>query len=112
MLHALTQHANSVAALLRLAVSLGRVVIVTLADEGWVDTIIKNFMPSLEGLLAELDIEVVYCRRVMSAWALRQAHEEGVDWAMASKRKAMSRVIKDFYGKGAAGRSWKNVILC
>ncbi|CAK0856558.1 unnamed protein product, partial [Prorocentrum cordatum] len=54
---ALAEHASQAAALLRLAVTLAHVVIVTLAGEGWVETSIRNFLPQLEGILEELRIE-------------------------------------------------------
>lgn len=113
MLELLTAHAAVVANLLRLACGLGKVAIVTLAQDGWVHTSIAHFMPSLTGLLEELDIQVVYARSTIPPRFLRQAHEEGQSVAKVLKTRAMSQTIKKFYGAGkkhVAERSWKNVL--
>lgn len=113
MLELLTAHSAIVASLLRLACSLGKVAIVTLAQDGWVHTSIAHFMPDLTGILEELDIQVVYARSMIPPRFLRQAHEEGQNVAKVLKTRAMSRTIKKFYGTGrkhGAERSWMNVL--
>jgi hypothetical protein len=113
LLQILDEHQNAVLALLRLAVSLGQVVIVTLAQVGWVETSVKNFMPKLAGFLEENDIEVVYARQSIPSRYLRRAREEENELQKVLKTRAMSQTIKKFYSRGSsdpAGRSWKNVI--
>jgi len=118
MTELLSQHANTLAALLRLAVSLGEVVIVTMAEVGWVETSIRNFLPDIQGLIEELGIEVVYARSALPARFLRrQPEDEGHDFTKTLKSRAMERVIRKFYGtrrrshgNNRASRSWKNVL--
>lgn len=114
MREALSQHAKTVAALLRLAVTLGHVVIITLAADGWVDMSIRNFLPELQGLLEELQIDVIYCRVAVPLRYERMVFEEAIDLAKILKARAMTRVLKKFYGTGrsssARARSWKNVL--
>lgn len=114
----LQQHEQTAAALLKLATSLGRVVIVTLAHEGWVKTSIRNFLPGLEGLLEQLGIEVVHARNSIPARFLRGVREdEGYDVHKALKAKAMELVVRRFYSRKSndlqtrgQSRSWKNVL--
>jgi len=112
----LEQHAKTTAALLKLARTVGHVVIVTLANEGWVETSIHNFLPALDGLLEELGIEVIHARNSIPARVLRGFREdEGHDCHKALKARAMERVIRRFYSKSHGqtkrqGRSWKNVL--
>jgi len=113
MKEALDQHTNTVSAILRLATSVGRVAIVTLAQAGWVDTSIRNFMPGLGLVLKELNIEVIYCRSSVPARILRLAREEGQDMGKVLKGRAMARLLKRYYSepmRSGHGRSWKNVI--
>jgi len=110
LLELLEQHQSAVIALLRLAVSLGQVVIVTLAEVGWVEMSCRNFMPKVKQVLEELCIEVVYARQAIPSRYLKRAREEENDLTKVLKTRAMSQTIKKFYGKGRHGRSWKNVI--
>lgn len=118
MLELLQQHASTVVALLRLAVTLGEVVIVTMAKDDWVDLSIRNFMPSLVSLLEELNIQVVYASSTSRPRYARLAEEDGQDLTQILKAKAMQRVVKKFYtrvGKDEGSgnrrkRSWKNVL--
>jgi len=116
MRHMLEQHAKTTAALLRLAASVGQVVIVTLASEGWVGTSICNFLPSLDGLLEQLGIEVVYAKKSIPAKFGRVfQQDEGHDLHKALKAGAMERVVRRFYSQshergGRRDRSWKNVL--
>lgn len=106
----LEQHENTVMALLRLAVTMGQVVIVTLAEVGWVEVSCRHFMPRVKALLKELEIEVVYARKAIPTRYLMRATEEDNDLKKVLKTRAMSQVLKKFYGKGQDGRSWKNII--
>lgn len=111
----LEQHASTASALLRLAKTLGHVVIVTLAEEGWVEMSIRHFQPSLTGLLEDLGIEVICARSSVPPRLLRMATQEGQDLGKVLKTRAMEKVVKRFYGRGRGHngekpRSWKNVI--
>jgi len=109
----LGQHASTVAAFLRLAVTLGKVVIVTLAEEGWVDLSIKHFLPSLDGLLLDLGIEVAYCRSTVTPRLSRRANEDGYSLGKLLKTQVIARVVKEFYSAGGDDKkekSWKNVL--
>lgn len=104
------KHQSAVIALLRLAASLGQVVIVTLAEVGWVTTSCRNFMPKVLGVLEELSIEVVYARHSLPSHQIKRAREDGNDLTKVLKTRAMSQIIKKFYGTGSSGRSWKNIV--
>lgn len=114
----LEQHAATVIALLRLAVSLARVAIVTLAEDGWVEKSIRHFLPSMEGVLEELGIEVVYARSAIPQRFIRMVQQEEChDLGKLLKTRAFLMVVKSFYrrhgdtrGKPNKERSWKNVI--
>mmetsp|Transcript_110275 Transcript_110275/g.235517 ORF Transcript_110275/g.235517 Transcript_110275/m.235517 type:complete len:441 (-) Transcript_110275:174-1496(-) len=113
MRDALEQHTNTVSAVLRLATSVSRVAIVTLAQAGWVETSIRNFLPGLESLIKELRIEVIYCRSSVPTRYMRLAREDGQDMCKVLKGRAMARLLKRYYSapvRGRQGRSWKNVI--
>jgi len=131
MLDMLEQHSSTVAGFLRVAVTFGHVAIVTLAEVGWIETSIRHFLPSLQGLLEELGIKVVCARARMSSRFMRSVDEEGFDMGKLLKTRAMSTVIKEFYteavGSAVAGKfdpdqsdlvhrkrsrdkSWKNVL--
>jgi hypothetical protein len=122
MLERITQHTNTVAALLRLAVTLGKVVIVTLAEEHWVETSIRNFMPELQGLLEELEIEIHFAKKMNRPRYFRVAKEEpGHDLGQILKQDTMTQVVKKFYSQNdsrrrrgktqsLSARSWKNII--
>jgi hypothetical protein len=97
--------------ILREATKFGRVCILTLAKEPWVSTSIKNFMPGLEGLFKELEVEVIYARAAMSETAIRGIVEDGVrDVGQALKSAAMENLLSSFYTKDGHRVSWKNVI--
>lgn len=114
----LEQHTSTLAGFLRLAVCLGHVVIVTLAEECWVEMSIRHFLPGLEGLLEELGIEVIYAKAMAAAARHRHFNldDDGYDPGKDMKGKAMAAVLKRFYGgrsgRGTAAgpRSWKNVV--
>jgi len=106
----LAQHANTVRAVLHLASTLGKVVIITLAKPGWVDMSIEHFMPSLRGLLDDLGIQVIYARGSLPQRLMRIAQHEEMNVGKLLKQKAMQRTIKRFYMSGSEARSWKNVL--
>jgi hypothetical protein len=115
MLDRLEEHQGAVIALLRIAVAVGTVVIITMAEDGFVETSCRNFMPKVWDILSELHIEVTYARTSLSSRFVRKAREEENDLTKVLKTRAMSKMIKKFYGHGRDGsksrnRSWKNVI--
>lgn len=111
MLELFEEHQSAVIALLRLAATLGKVVILTLAEVDWVETSCRNFMPKVLDALEELKIEVVYARKSLSNRFIKRAHEEENDLTKVLKTRAMSRIVKQFYGTNSkTSRSWKNVI--
>mmetsp|Transcript_110764 Transcript_110764/g.357430 ORF Transcript_110764/g.357430 Transcript_110764/m.357430 type:complete len:347 (-) Transcript_110764:121-1161(-) len=113
---ALKLHAEVVADLLRLASMLGHVRIVTMASKGWVEETTRRLMPSLEGLLEELDITVALAREDVPRSSMREAFAEAREPSQFLKTRAMKQVIVDFYRNGCRNdrrkrpRSWKNLL--
>jgi len=83
--------ATSAAASLTYALTFGKVVIVTNAEEGWVEASCHKFMPSLEPLLSE--IGVVSARSTCKG---QSTHE----W----KRRAFTQEVSKYFGQDHAGR--------
>jgi len=79
--------------------SLGRVVIVTNAEKGWVELSAQRWLPSLKWALDNLGVDVLSARSTWEplGWTCP------VDW----KRKTFEQVIDDFY---AQHQTWKNVL--
>lgn len=118
MLDCLKRHQEMVCSTLRSAGTCGKVVIVTLAKQGWVELSIKNFMPAVGAVFEELDIEIVYAREVLPPWKFRAAAFDQMDTYLLMKQEAFRQAIKRFYISPAVPgvrkrhrRSWKN-ILC
>jgi len=98
----LEAHAEHVRETLKLAASLGRVAIVTLAARPWLQVSAKRYMPSVdwEHLFHELNIPIVYSREVLDKKRMMAASQEpGVDLYVLCKRKAMSQAIKKLTDK-------------
>jgi hypothetical protein len=93
--------AKEVCALLTLANSLGKLVILTNAQQGWVETSCKNFMPPVLEVINRLKIDIVYARSTV----------EFPDRLMPQswKEKAMQIKASEFYSQYQQ-QSWKNVI--
>lgn len=109
----LEQHADTVRELLVLASGVGRVQIVTLAQPEWVEDSIRHFMPSLAGLIEELDIQVIHARSANTPSCQRASLNEGKDLGQILKTQAIAWAARHFYGTGRDGcraRSWKNVL--
>lgn len=102
MMHSsLDVHTHAVAVLLRQALSLGEVVVVTLADRKWVVNSIRRYMPELAPLLFSLRI---YCAgdRTPCTEALQPA---------AKKRDAMMRAMADKAADaGQAAMCWGSLV--
>lgn len=107
MAAALRRHVEVASAALRTASALGRVVIVTLARQDWVDRSAKHFMPGIKDVINELGIKVVYARYALTKVEHRQAQIDELDILFEMKSKAMATEARRFYRK----RSWSN-ILC
>jgi hypothetical protein len=117
----LASHTRYVADLLRYAATLGKVTIVTMARQGWVEATIEYLMPELNAILDELDITINYA----SAGFHRRPSYKGQidevtvdDISQALKAIAVRSTVKAFYstarrvcaGGSTRARSWKNVI--
>lgn len=99
---ALEELTVEVKALLDAAVELAdKVVIVTNAEEGWVDLSCKAWLPGLLTTLANENVEVVSAR---STW-----EPCGVKSPAGWKAKAFEDAIENFYSQ-YTNQSWKNVI--
>uniref|UniRef100_A0A7S3HG29 Uncharacterized protein n=1 Tax=Spumella elongata TaxID=89044 RepID=A0A7S3HG29_9STRA len=70
-------------------------------------------MPGVQRCLDELEIPVVLAREDLSPHCRREAYAETRHPATFMKRRAMERVISNFYGRprhGQRRRSWKNIV--
>jgi len=105
----LRRHVEATAALLRFAARLGRVAIVTLAKQGWVEMSSKSFLPGLWPVLEELQIEIFYARNSFHRWKVRSALLDELDVFRLMKEAAMRRCIRRF-DSHRPERSWRNVI--
>jgi len=115
----LRTHAAAVSSCLHVASSLGRVVIVTMAQRCWVNSCIAKLMPDVAHVLKELKIEIVCARESMTQRLNRLASSDDRNPSQYLKTKAMERIIKSFYkapgilsrvGRPVRARSWKNVV--
>uniref|UniRef100_A0A7S4QMM2 Uncharacterized protein n=1 Tax=Alexandrium monilatum TaxID=311494 RepID=A0A7S4QMM2_9DINO len=93
--------AASAAQALRVARQLGRVVIVTNAETGWVQLSCQRFLPTLVASLEGLSI--VSARSTYESPAARLP----VDW----KRKAFAHQVRSYYGAPRDDRFWNVVVL-
>lgn len=91
LLHRLAKSTEST---LLMAMGIGKVVIVTNAEEGWVEMCCQKFMPSLLQVLAQVDI--------ISA---RSTYEKCSDDAAEWKRLAFAREVNSFYGESDQQRN-------
>jgi len=109
MADALQQHETVVREFLESASKRGKVVIVTLAQVGWVDSSVEKFLPGLREVLDELQIEFIYARQMLTKREICQAvADEGDVWQML-KEAAFRKVLRAFYGR-YKHQSWKNVL--
>lgn len=107
---ALSHHARQAEAVLRLAGSLGRVCIVTLAQRSWLMESAARFMPGfdLAALLEELQIRVFYARDHLHSRNSGARETEGdVVLGVTAKRNAMQKALRRFTRRGA---QWTNVL--
>lgn len=94
----LRQHVWVVRDTLKAARALGRVAIVTMAEDGWVSKTATSFLPGVdfETLFTELDINIYYARRFGI---------HGQDSPVELKRRAMAECLSDLCGSGCAPSS-------
>eukprot|EP00928_Gymnodinium_smaydae_P071629 TRINITY_DN55167_c0_g1_i1.p1 TRINITY_DN55167_c0_g1~~TRINITY_DN55167_c0_g1_i1.p1 ORF type:complete len:352 (+),score=62.14 TRINITY_DN55167_c0_g1_i1:85-1056(+) len=98
--HALEELAEEVALLLEQATNLAeKVVVVTNAEEGWVDLSCKAWLPSLYPLLARCEVA-----SARSTW-----EPQGVVSPAGWKARTFGEVIDKFYSR-YDHQTWKNVI--
>lgn len=96
--------AKKVIQVLKLAQSIGEVVMVTNAQRPWVDTSLKAFLPSCKAVLKP--IPVCYAEESMSDPSEFKAED---DLYLAQKACAMKAAVTNFYSR-YENQSWKNVI--
>lgn len=117
--------AESLESILKLAMGLGRVVIVTNSSEPWVSISVRTFMPFLEPLMK--DIKVIYARTIyenavagtdsnaavfggaLGAYKARLAMQADALAPQRWKEQAFKQEIGGFYTR-YENQSWKNVI--
>lgn len=109
MADVLHRHAEVASAFLRAAAARGVVVIVTLAKPGWVEVSTRNFLPGLQDVMDELNIEVLYARSMLSRWKFRSATLDRLDVLQLMKQVAMRKCIRKHYATRPC-RSWKNLV--
>eukprot|EP00927_Polykrikos_kofoidii_P085515 TRINITY_DN9326_c0_g1_i2.p1 TRINITY_DN9326_c0_g1~~TRINITY_DN9326_c0_g1_i2.p1 ORF type:complete len:442 (+),score=89.73 TRINITY_DN9326_c0_g1_i2:124-1449(+) len=105
------------AEVLRVALDLAHVVVVTLATTGWVTTSSKNFSPKVLEILLQHKVPVVYaleCGPLGRAQIMKQAEnlETSVDlerYYGTVKGKAIKQELDKFYSR-YEGQSWKNIL--
>lgn len=90
--------------LLRLAQTMGKVIMVTNAKSPWVDISCQSFLPALQGVLKEIPV----------FYALELIKAAGVDnfegcLLKESKARAMREAVTQFYSQ-YPGQSWKNIV--
>eukprot|EP00930_Biecheleria_cincta_P072380 TRINITY_DN59786_c0_g1_i1.p1 TRINITY_DN59786_c0_g1~~TRINITY_DN59786_c0_g1_i1.p1 ORF type:complete len:600 (+),score=96.60 TRINITY_DN59786_c0_g1_i1:86-1885(+) len=98
--------AAEVVALLRLAGTCGRVMLVTLARPPWVKISCMYFMPRVWEVIRELDVNVVYAQE--GSHPKEPESLEAFRFARM-KARAITKELEDFYSQ-YEGQSWKNVI--
>jgi hypothetical protein len=99
LVDALRRHVDVVRVLLHAACSIGRVVIVTLAEQGWVETSMQHFLPGLNEVLEELQIEVIYARTCLKRYEVFNAIADEMDVYMMMKQAAIATCIRKLRSK-------------
>lgn len=98
--------AAEIVALLRLAGTCGRVILVTLARPHWVKVSCMYFMPRVWEVIREQNINVVYAQE-----GIQPKEPECLEEFRYARMKAraITKELEDFYSQ-YEGQSWKNVI--
>lgn len=103
---------QSVAELLRLALTRGKVILVTLARSPWVEDSCRAFFPHVGDVIKTLGIKAVYAQQgVQIDYDKRKmmCDQEIETFYADLKGKAISREVEAFYSQ-YEGQSWKNII--
>jgi len=102
-------------AILRKAMELGHVVLLTLASSGWVEMSCNNFYPEVGKLLRLSNTPIVYAQEKMKREQVhydksqfKNSEEVERFWGLA-KGRAISDELDKFYSQ-YEGQSWKNVL--
>jgi hypothetical protein len=106
---------SGVEQLLRLAVSLGEVALVTLARRPWVTDSCKHFYPGIQELIESLSVKIIYAaytpagERIDHSVAQSMCPEDATQYFAKLKGAAIARELKSFYSQ-YEGQSWKNIL--
>jgi len=104
--------ALNVQELMRLACSMGKVILVTLARSPWVHLSCENFFPRIGTLIKDLNVPVIYAQegeQVDYKKMEMMENEEIEQYWSGVKGKAIASQVKKFYSQ-YEGQSWKNII--
>jgi len=101
--------ADSAIRLLRLANGLGKVVLVTLADNPWVDLTCRSSYPMVGQVLRELGIKVVYAKEACKDRLRSRSDMDSEFFWSKIKGECIAREAQEFYSQ-YEGQSWKNII--
>lgn len=104
--------AAQVVRLLRLADTLGKVVLLTLARSPWVTDSCANFYPGIGELIKELGLKIVYAQQGVQVEYDKvnmMADDEVEKFWSRMKGKAIAKELQSFYSQ-YDGQTWKNVI--
>lgn len=98
--------------LLKLACSMGKVVLLTLARQPWVTDSCAYFYPGIGELIKALDIKIVYAQQGnhvdYNKLAMMSDDDTEAYWSKM-KGEAIGKEVQAFYSQ-YEGQSWKNVI--
>jgi len=98
--------------LLRAASEVGKTIILTNAQPGWVEISCKNFLPNVWGVIQELQIDVIYARQSIeldTATSTIYDYNYNANAPQLWKEKAMKDHIGKFYSR-YLHQSWKNIV--
>mmetsp|Transcript_14360 Transcript_14360/g.41266 ORF Transcript_14360/g.41266 Transcript_14360/m.41266 type:complete len:348 (+) Transcript_14360:166-1209(+) len=98
---------NIVVPLLRKAMTMGKVILVTNAKAPWVDISCRSFLPQLEAILKE--IPTIYALELVKAKGLDDFDPESGCLLTETKARAMKEAVSQFYSR-YPGQSWKNIV--
>lgn len=108
----LSRHAQRVEDVIRMACSLGRVCIVTLAKRSWVTRCAELYLPGLDlhELVSVLNIPIMYARDFVKRRMVAAADGEGgVDLQAIAKMRAMTKVLQRFSSPGLPMTNWISI---
>merc|ERR1719428_1581595 len=97
---------------LRAASKMAHVVVVTLAQTGWIDTACRNYFPRVGELLERLETPIIYAQEGSAELdrpkGMYSESDDERPWGLM-KGKAISKQIDAFYSQ-YQGQTWKNII--